>query len=105
MGRVAWGGDGSMYRRSCEASNYGYCEQFNFDSNKWDQLGNEYAYEVTADSTGNPWIVSKGLSEPIKKWDRIDEKWLDMGLNDAYNTNAGPGGHVYGTAPPNVSGG
>jgi len=28
MGRVAWGGDGSMYRRSCVASNYGYVEKY-----------------------------------------------------------------------------
>jgi len=28
-----------------------------------------------------------------------------MGLNDAYNCNAGPPGNIYATAPPNISGG
>lgn len=48
-GRIAWGGDGSIYRRSCEASNYGYVEKFNADTDEWEQLGDKYAYEVAAD--------------------------------------------------------
>ena len=60
---------------------------------------------MTADATGDPWIVSRGGPEPVMKWDFVAEKWNDMGLADAYNMNAGPEGHVYATAPPNLSGG
>lgn len=102
MGRVTWGGDGSMYRRSCEASNYGYVERKTEDGG-WDRLGNQFAYEVSADSNGTPWIVSKGGQDPVKMW--TGDSWLTMGLKDAYNINAGPPGHIYATAPPNLAGG
>jgi len=102
MGRVTWGGDGSMYRRTCEASNYGYVERKN-NAGGWTQLGQKLAYEVSADASGSPWIVSKGGAEPIMKWNGF--VWKDMGLNDGYNMNAGPEGHIYATAPPNISGG
>lgn len=94
-----------MFRRTCEASNYGYIEEFDFCNNKWDRRGDALAYEVTADQNGHPWIVSKGGLEPVMKWDPIEGRWNSMELDDAYNLNAGPSGHVYATAPPNISGG
>lgn len=101
MGRVAWGGDGSMYRRTCEASNYGFVEKFYGSS--WEKnYGSQLAYEVAGDSDGAPWIVSKGGPEPIMKWE--NGSWKDMGLADAYNLSAGRPGQVYGTAPPNTGG-
>lgn len=103
-GRLAWGGDGSLYKRTCEASNYGYIEKFNGESNTWSQMGDKLAYEVSADEEGNPWIVAKFGSEPIMKWDSELNEWHDMLLEDAYNMAAGPDGHVYGTAPPNFRG-
>jgi len=39
------------------------------------------------------------------KWDSINEKWLDMGLPDAYNIAGGPAGHIYATAAPVIPGG
>jgi hypothetical protein len=71
----------------------------------WDQLGEQYAYEVTGDAIGDPWIVSKGGPEPVMKWMFKENKWASMGLDDAYNMKAGPEGHVYATAPPNIGGG
>jgi hypothetical protein len=39
------------------------------------------------------------------KYNYSEEKWYSMGLDDAYNMNAGPSGHIYATAPPNLGGG
>jgi len=105
MGRVAWGGDGSMFRRSCEASNYGYVQKFDAESDKWNDVGKQLCFEVTADAEGDPWIVSKGNEDPVMKWDHVRNEWLNMGLLDAYNMAAGDNGHIYATAPPNKSGG
>ena len=57
------------------------------------------AYWITIDGDGAPWVTTLGDNR-VLKFDAVADRWLDMGLKDAWKISAGPDGDVYALAKP-----
>ena len=62
--RLAFGGDGQLFKIGCDDYAYFFNEELNF----WNKLGTKKVHRITADGAGKPFFIAQKQSNQLFEW-------------------------------------